>query len=87
MAFPVQQIFIRSSLHEQYESGENSMGFRSGLIKIIGTYYRPGIVLNAVPILTYIILSTACEVRELMQKDAHFVLICIDKKTEVQWVK
>lgn len=51
------------------------MGFRSGLIKIIGTYYRPGIVLNAVPILTYIILSTACEVRELMQKDAHFVLI------------
>ena len=51
------------------------MGFRSGLIKVIGTYYGPGIVLNAVPILTYIILSTACEVRELMQKDACFVLI------------
>lgn len=74
MAFPVTNIYQAQFTQTEW-IGENSMGFRSGLIKTIGTYYGPGTVLNAVPILTYIILSTACEVRELMQKEAHFVLI------------
>ena len=74
MAFPVTNIY-QAQFTRTVWIGENSMGFRSGLIKVIGTYYGPGIVLNAVPILSYIILSTACEVRELMQKDACFVLI------------
>lgn len=74
MAFPVTNIY-QAQFTWTVWIGENSTGFRSGLIKIIGTYYEPGTVLSALPILTYIILSTACEVRELMQKDAHFVLI------------
>ena len=74
MAFPVTNIY-QAQFTWTVWTGENSIGFRSGLIKIIGTYYEPGTVLSALPILTYIILSTACEVRELMQKDVHFVLI------------